>query len=68
MIMEKQKIVMYRGRNFIASFEDSSEASDILQIDQEVIDKACSGEIQFAGDYQWGYERRNKKRKSHPFS
>jgi len=66
--MENQKVVMYRGKNFIASFEDSTEASVIMHIDQNSIDIACSGEIKMVGEYQWGYERRNTKRKSHHYS
>lgn len=66
--MENQKVVMYRGKNFIASFENSSEASRIMHLDQKSIDRACSGEIKIVGEYQWGYERRTIKRKNHSYS
>lgn len=67
MVMETQKIVMCRGRHFIASFDDFDEASRIMQIDQASIEKACAGEEKEAGSYRWKYERRNKKRKNPSF-
>jgi hypothetical protein len=62
--MGTQRIVMCRGRNFIASFDSFDEASRIMQIDQVSIEKACAGEEKEAGPYKWAYERRNKKRKN----
>ncbi len=66
--MNNQKIVMYRGKNFVAAFNDSEEASNIMNIDQNSIDEACSSDSKVVGGYQWDYERRDSKRKGHHHS
>lgn len=63
--MKEQKIVMYRGKSFIASFSDSEEASSIMNIDRESIDEACSSDSKTLLGYQWDYERRDSKRRHH---
>lgn len=66
--MKDQKIVMYRGKSFIAAFSNSEEASAIMNIDRESIDAACSSDSKTVGGYQWDYERRDSKRRHHPHS
>jgi len=65
--MKNQKVVMYRGNKFIASFENSAEASRIMNLDKQSIEQACAGEMKKAGEYRWGYERRAAKRKNHGY-